>query len=389
MTGNLNGGVPSNCESGKIVHKQTFTDDQLFNLCKKYGENARLWRQKFAGFLPEVFRRRLYEKKGFISIFEFAAKLAGMSQKQVRLVLNLERKFYNKPTLHSLLVNGQVSANKLVRIAAIATPENQSELARMTETLSNRAIETFVKDEKRVLQTEKSSEESQNIFELMDSKNENGNVFPGDFKNRDGLWEPLFRGKSLHVQDLTQFSEISSDSSVAFLSSESPSVAASPLEIIKLKLDKDVLKELLALQEKNIDVNELIRQMLNSRREEIARAKEEVCAEQRTAVVNQHAAGMEQCAAARQMNAAVSSHPSRYIPAKIRKIIDVEQGDKCSFPGCANPAEVLHHELPFALTKTHDPNYLKKLCKAHHELQHMINVKFYEYTRSGAKCGYE
>ena len=56
------------------------SDQQLYELCQKYGERARTWRQKFAGLLPEVYRRRLYEKKGFGSIFEFAAKLAGMSQ---------------------------------------------------------------------------------------------------------------------------------------------------------------------------------------------------------------------------------------------------------------------------------------------------------------------
>jgi hypothetical protein len=89
---------------------------------------------------------------------------------------------------------------------------------------------------------------------------------------------------------------------------------------------------------------------------------------------------------------------SRYIPAKIHKIIDEEQGDKCCVPGCLQKAEVTHHEIPFAVAKNHDPFILRKLCKAHHEIAHMINVKFYEHARhaqhtrharSGAKCGYD
>ena len=75
------------------------TDKKLYELCEKYGASARLWRQKFIGLLPEVNRRRLYEKKGFSSIFEFAAKLCGLSAEQVRLTLNLEKRFENKPVL--------------------------------------------------------------------------------------------------------------------------------------------------------------------------------------------------------------------------------------------------------------------------------------------------
>jgi len=81
------------------------------------------------GLLPEVSKRRLWEKKGFGSIFEFAAKLAGLSQEQVRLALNLERRFSGLPVLKGLLVEGEVSLNKLARVVSIATVENEGELA--------------------------------------------------------------------------------------------------------------------------------------------------------------------------------------------------------------------------------------------------------------------
>lgn len=126
------------------------TDEQLFQQCKKYGAAALEARRTFAGLLPEVYRRKLYEKKGFESIFVFAAKLAGMSQEQVQRVLQLERKFENKPTLRQALVSGKVSMNKLAKVASIATPENEEELAQMSQLLSTRALETLVRDEKTV-----------------------------------------------------------------------------------------------------------------------------------------------------------------------------------------------------------------------------------------------
>jgi hypothetical protein len=349
------------------------TDEQLFNLCKTYGENARHWRQKFMGLLPEVYKRRLYEKKHFSSIFEFAAKLAGISQEHVRRVLNLERKFEDKPTLHSLLINGKVSANKLVRIASIATVGNQEELARMMETLSNRAIETFVKDEKRALQTEKSSKESLNIFELMDTKNVPGNVFSCNPGNQNGLREPLFRGKSLHVHTQIKTHDIGA------------------LVKIMEKLSVEVQNKLLALAEKNIDINKIILDALNNRETKIAQEKAELSMEincrvrakndtsvERTTTPGTKDHAADQSTKVGAKGTAPAKKSSRYIPAKIRKIINEEQGDKCSVPDCVKAAEVMHHELPFAIAKTHDPHNLKKLCRAHHELRHMINVRFYE-----------
>lgn len=126
----------------------SMTDEKLFFLCKKYGEIVIRYRNKFAGLLPEVYRRQLYEKKGFGSIFEFAAKLAGMSEEQVRRVLNLERRFEIMPVLREMLVKGEVSISKLAKVASIATPENQEDLARQVKLLPRSALEVLVRDEK-------------------------------------------------------------------------------------------------------------------------------------------------------------------------------------------------------------------------------------------------
>src|SRR3990167_8962961 len=122
------------------------TDEKLYELARLYGRNALYWRQKFMGLLPEVEKRKLYERKNFGSIFEFAYKRAGLSEQQVRTALNLEKRFEGLPVLRGLLVEGKVSINKLVRVASIATVENEVELAEAVQLLPQKALETWVRD---------------------------------------------------------------------------------------------------------------------------------------------------------------------------------------------------------------------------------------------------
>lgn len=130
-----------------FIYMKKLTDQELYRKAKYYGKNALLWRRKFIGLLPEISKRKLYERKGFSSIFEFAFKLAGLSEQQVRTALNLEERFTNLPILKSLLEKGEVSVNKLVRIQSIATSKNESELAEAVSVLPQSAIEALVRDE--------------------------------------------------------------------------------------------------------------------------------------------------------------------------------------------------------------------------------------------------
>ena len=160
------------------------------------------------GLLPEVSKRRLWEKKGFGSIFEFAAKLAGLSQEQVRLALNLERRFSGLPVLKGLLVEGEVSLNKLARVVSIATVENEWELAEKVKQLGREALETLVRDERI-------------------------------FQKQNGLGEPLFEAKSLHVQTLN------------------------------FELSMEVLERLNELHAQGKNVNELLVGLLRERKEKM------------------------------------------------------------------------------------------------------------------------
>jgi len=275
---------------------KNLTDKDLYKLCKKYGESALIWRRKFTGLLPEVNRRRLYKKKGFSSVFEFAKKLCGLSEEQVRRVLNLEERFKDKPTLHRALVSGEVSVNKLARVAAITTTENEGFWAEKVQQLPQSAIETLVRD----------------------IKNEKQN----------GLFEPLNGEKSVRAH--------------------------------RLELEPDVLHELLKLQGKGIDVNQLLREFLEHRRLEIAREKEKLSAEEGALPAK-----------------------SRYIPVKIKRHLEKEYGKKCSIGSCRKAAAVIHHTQRFALAGGHNPQYLAPLCREHHAIAHTIDAKMRVMRDSG------
>lgn len=207
-------------------------DEKLFLICKEYGELALRYRNKFAGLLPEVYRRRLYKKKGFGSIFEFAAKLAGMSEEQVRRVLNLEKRFEEMPALKEMLVNGKASVSKMAKIASIATAENQEFLATQVKLLSHRALETLVRDEK--------------------------------FVRRDDEFVRANTSPHQNPQNA---------------SGGANSAANGSNDTEELKLSPEVTQKLLQLQQKGIDINEFILEFLNKREIEIAQEKEKLSAE--------------------------------------------------------------------------------------------------------------
>jgi hypothetical protein len=296
----------------------TISDENLYNLCKEYGERTRIWRQRFSGLLPEVFKRKLYEKKGFCSIFEFSKKLAGLSEEQVRLVLNLEKRFEETPVLKTLLTTGKVSINKLARIVSIAKPENEKFLANQVQILSKSAVETLVRDEKQ-----------------------------------NGLFEPLFDSKSLPGQERFDTKNTKSNRT------ETDEEITKNFKSLGLNLSPEVRQKLLELQQKGIDINDLLLEFLKTREQEIAQKKEEISQEP-------------------------YGKPSRHIPVSVKKILYLEHGTKCSVKNCQKPSTQIHHIRRFSAVPSHDPHYLAPLCKAHHELAHSADADYIEMRRK--KC---
>jgi hypothetical protein len=208
------------------------SDERIYRLCRKFGEQTLYWRKKFIGLLPEVNRRRLYLKKGCSSIFEFAKKLAGLSEEQVRMALNLEKRFEDKPIVREMLVNGEVSINKLARIASVVTAKNEDFWAAQVKLLSQSALETLIRDERKTV---------------------NSNGFP----------KPQMEITSLRAHSNPQSNLIMSNEGNGS----------------QLQLAPDVEQKLLELRQKGIDINELLRTFLQQRELEIARKKEQIANE--------------------------------------------------------------------------------------------------------------
>lgn len=122
------------------------TDSELYQKCKEYGGNARAWMKKFAGLLPEVYRRKLYKRRGCASVHEFAGKLAGMSHDTTTKILQLDEKLKDKPTLHALLESGEVGWSKLETVAYAANLENEKDLAEKVKILPKEALQAYVRE---------------------------------------------------------------------------------------------------------------------------------------------------------------------------------------------------------------------------------------------------
>lgn len=125
---------------------EQWSDEKILSTCVWYGEEARKWKNKFLGLLPEVERRKLYEQKGFASVVHFAQVIGGVSEKQVKRALSLYDRFEETPVLRELLTSGEVSVNKLARVASVARPDNEEFLVSQVQMLSKSAVETLVRD---------------------------------------------------------------------------------------------------------------------------------------------------------------------------------------------------------------------------------------------------
>jgi len=347
-----------------------FSDERLFQLCKRFGKNALYWRQRFIGLLPEVNRRRLYERKGFSSIFEFSFKLCGLSADQVNLTLNLSKRFEDKLVLKEMLEKGEVSINKLARIVSIATVENQEELAEKIRILPKSALETLVRDEKFAMESDTGAGNQDGLFKpLFEDKSLPGQTLEGDSRLAENVDESLYGQTDLSAKRSVSFN---SDCCIA-------------TSVLSFKLADDVKKELEELNSKGIDVNELLRKMLSQRRKEIENKKEKIAKELLNKTSENSNRQVHEDSSknnsVRERND-VREQSSRYVPAIVKQIIKEEHGTKCSIPNCTKTATILHHTQKFSLSHSHDPKFLAPLCEEHHAIAHSMDVKFHEIRHS-------
>ncbi|NIA02083.1 MAG: hypothetical protein GWP15_01740 [Nitrospirae bacterium] len=117
---------------------------EKFSFC---GEKAKKWIRECELLLPEVEKLRIWEQLGFSCIYEYAAKVAGMSRRKVVDVLWVLKKVEDKPEL--IKVAEKKGVNAIRPAATIATVEDQGFWAEKAENMSHHTFRTFVKETRK------------------------------------------------------------------------------------------------------------------------------------------------------------------------------------------------------------------------------------------------
>jgi hypothetical protein len=123
-------------------------EEILHEKFSQYGKNAKEWMRKCALLLPEVDRHRIWEKKGFSCIYEYAAKLAGMNRNTVDDALRILRKIGDKPDL--MKVAKKKGLNAVRPVATIATRNDQKFWADKARKMAVNTLRTYVRESRNV-----------------------------------------------------------------------------------------------------------------------------------------------------------------------------------------------------------------------------------------------
>ncbi|MBU1953612.1 hypothetical protein KKH03_01410 [Patescibacteria group bacterium] len=338
------------------------TDKELYNLCRQCGANIRTFNKEFAGYLPEVEKRKLHKKYGCHTLYEFAAKLAGMSQDTVDDIMNVHKKLEDKPALQSLIVTQGWSKVKVV--ATIARPETEKFWAEKVREMAKGTLKTFVKELRK----------------------ENNEI--------------MANGQTGLFADTTEFERANKAGAPSpvheFWPGPSTPMEASQKTAITFKLDADSESKLRIFKhrlEKKTgepqDWNQAIKELL-----EIVE-QHEACASGKKR--HGHASGRmaddgkgrprpassqkpvptvkkEPCPGGpptkEQIQKSLPQRDKRYIPARVKHFLQQKFQGTCGYPACKNPSKIYHHTKRFSLDPIHNPDHIVPLCEPHERLAH-------------------
>lgn len=264
---------------------------ELYARCLELSGMIKKYRNQFIALLPEVNARKLYLEHGMYSIYEFAAKLACLSNTTVDRVLKVSHQLKNKPILKSMFERGEVGWSKLEVAVKLASPEK--EIAKILPSISKEALVTLAKD----------------------SKAENF--------------------ASVKLQEIKEVFSVKIDSNLM-----------GQLRVLKKNLEKESRHPLSWEQTLGLIVSKL-----QEPPKQVKRIKPK-------------------------------NFNSRYIPASTKRQALQKTNQLCA--KCNKPAEHLHHQVPYAISKSHES--IIPLCKAHHDLVHhssntYVNRKYQKHKK--------
>ncbi|MFH1284016.1 MAG: hypothetical protein ABIH78_00280 [Candidatus Peregrinibacteria bacterium] len=336
----------------KPVDPKALSDAELYDLCQEYGLNAKVWLRRFAGLLPEVNRRMLYRKKGFISIFEFAKKLCGMNEFTVERILNLSNRLSDKPALRAQFESGLQGWSKIEAVSFIATPKTEKDWAEKVEKMPRRVLETYVsRYRKEILSKSTSGSQLQSLNTVL------GSQLPiaGDESQIIAAISQGFRFQDLKFLSFQVSREI--EHKLRLFKQKLEKQKKGPLswnEVFEALLEYTPLSPVVPPAAKSTAPPAIIPSTTKSTAPTSAKS----------------AIPTSTASPAAPLIPPKPSASGRAIPAAIKNFLQKKYGTSCAYPNCNKPLEVYHHTKRFAITRSHDPKFIVPLCGLHHSLAH-------------------
>jgi len=202
----------------------------------QYGRNAKEWMHKCTLLLPHIEKHKIWQKKGFENIYEYARKLAGMSRNKVNESLRILSKIEDKPELMKVVEQRGIFAVK--PIVTIATTETAGFWAEKAKLMTKTTLETYVK-------------EFRNQNDLLEPKT-------------DDFGRPGASGNAENPQQQA-------------ISISGQKMAAHSKKIVAMELEPKIIEQLEKLKGQN-DWNTLMKQLLEMRAKYIEEQKPEAVA---------------------------------------------------------------------------------------------------------------
>ena len=115
--------------------------DERFSGC---GVKALEWRRKCELLLPEIVKYKVWKEKGFSSVYEYAAKKAGMSKRCVDEALRVLRRIKDKPELQKVAMERGIQ--RVRPVAVVATKKTEAFWAEKAVAMGKHTLETYVKN---------------------------------------------------------------------------------------------------------------------------------------------------------------------------------------------------------------------------------------------------
>jgi len=106
---------------------------------------------KLLALLPQIYKLKIHEQKGYATIYEYAGKLAGLSHSVIEKALKLENKLQDKPHLQRAIETQGI--HKVALVAQIATSQTDAFFADKVENMSKPALQQLSKEARGKIQT--------------------------------------------------------------------------------------------------------------------------------------------------------------------------------------------------------------------------------------------